>query len=272
MAILTGETSIEATAPAPPVIPTGIVNGMINGEAKVIQEKVMGMAKTDLFPAMMIIFVIITVETIITIEAIRTEGGGLHHLILGEIITMTDEAGEMEEENGVEDGRGALLLERMTIVGMERVFVAVVAGTPLVERMSENEISTDAMLVHHRHLYHNGEVEVHEEKFLKGRKIGVTPSRAGASLVRYRDLVATPPSQTGRDHAHEVTPLDHHTAELVPLDRYQGAIPVHRLNLLLIVSMAVALAITVMTKNEGRVGALLAPNHLTLPTSTKWQY
>ena len=169
--MLTGETSIEATtsamAPAPPVRPIGIiVIDLINGEATVIPEKMMGMAKeTDLFLGMMIILVILTVETNTTTEAIRTEGGELHHLILGEIITMTDEAGEMEEEDGVEDGRWALLLERMTIVGMERVLVAmIVAGTPLVEGMSENEISTDVMLVHHRHLCHKEEVEGHEEK------------------------------------------------------------------------------------------------------------
>lgn len=227
----------------------------------------------DLFLAMMIILVIITVETNTTTEAMRTEGGGLHHLILGEIITMTDEAGEMEEEDCVEDGRGALLLERMTIVGMDRVLVAViVAGTPLVEGMSENEISTDVTLVHHRHLCRNGEVEGHEEKFPTGRKIEVTPSRARATLVRNRDLVATPPSQTGRDHAHEVTPLDRRTAEAVLLGRCQGANPVHHLDPLLIESVAVALAITAMTKNEGRVGDLLAPHRLTLPWWTKWQY
>lgn len=203
----------------------------------------------------MIILLIITVET--TSEVICTEGWGglIHHLILAEIITMIDVAGEMEEGDGVEEGRGALPLDRMTIVGMGRVSVAVVAGTPLVEGMNGR---------HHHNLYHSGEVEDHEEKYLTGRRIKVIQSPAGATLVRFRDLVATLPSQTGQGRA---PPLEHHTAEAL-LDQSHVAIPVHHLVVLQIES-AIALFITVMTKNEGRVIDHPAQIRLTPPTSKK---
>ncbi len=242
------EAATSETAAAPPVSPTGIVViDSIEGE-----EEVSSMAEMDLSLAM-IILVIITVGK--TSKVIRTEGWGglIHHHILAENIPTIDMTGEMEEGGGVEEGRGALLPERMTIVGMGRVFMAVTDGTtPPVEGMGENEISTNAMLGNHchpHHIYHSEEVEGHEETYLTGRRIKVVQSLAGATLVRFHDLVATLPRQTGQGRA---PPLDHHVTK-VPLDQSHVATPLHHLVVLRIESVvaAAALFITVMTKNEG---------------------
>lgn len=157
---------------------------------------------------------------------------------------------------------------------MDRVPVAVAVGPWVVEGMSENETFTDEMLVHHRHhhLYHSEEAQVHEEKSRIVREIEVIPSPAAeATLVHHRGLAATLPSRTDRGRVHEIPTPDHPTAEVAPLDQSHGAIPVrHRVSLPNVSVVLLALAITVMTKKEGRDIDALGPRRLTPPLSRNW--
>lgn len=205
--------------------------------------------------------------TAVIIEAIRT---GHPLLIIAEITTMIDVADALVGEDGVEE---LLLRGHMLIVMMDRVPVAVAVGPWVVEGMSENETFTDEMRVHHHHhhFYLSEEVQVHEEKSLLVRKIVVIPCPAEAPRVHHRGLVATLPSRTDRGRVHEIPTLDHPTVEAVLLDQSHGAIPVRHLVNLPNESVVVALAITVMTKSEGRVIEALGPIRLTLLLSRNWQ-